>query len=158
VRADQLARIDAAFEKGIFDTLAGDYVNFVDADGVVSEDLLCVLYNLKMENKPGLNVDESGLQDKVMIEMLFSKNRLETAKVVLDVAGHWLIDGKRFDFAKGEEIQDKLNAVGGLHNLIACRVTESTELNQTTAEIEEHVPSGPEDQEPAATVWEYDLT
>ena len=142
MRTDQLDRIDAAFERGIFDTLAGDHVTYVAPSGKEYPNLLCVLNNLKLENRPGLIVDEAGLRQQAVIELLFSKKRLTAAGVNLNVAGHWIIDDKRFDFAENEEILDKLNAVGGLHNLVSVRVRESAEINQTT---------------PGAA-WGYDLT
>lgn len=142
MRTDQLERIDAAFERGIFDVLAGDYVTYVAPSGKEYPDLLCVLNNLTLENKSGLIVDEAGLRQQAIIEMLFSKKRLAEKGVSLSVAGHWIIDNKRFDFAEKEEILDKLNAVGGLHNLVSVRVRESAEINQTA---------------PGAA-WGYDLT
>jgi hypothetical protein len=138
----QIKRIDAAFEKGIFDTLAGDYITYVSPTGEKHEKLLCLVYNLKLENKPGVIISEAGVRDQVELEVLFSKKRLAAAGVTVDPAGYWIIDGKRYDFAKNEEIQEKLNPVGGLHNLLAVRLRKSAELNQTTN----------------GTDWGFDLT
>jgi hypothetical protein len=127
----QISRIDAALEKGIFDILAGDHVTYVSPTGKQYPKLLCVLYNLKLQRIHGVIVDDSGLRDQVVMEMLFSKKRLAAAGVAIDLAGYWIIDGKRYDFAKGEEVRTKINAVGGLHNLLVVRVRESSEINQT---------------------------
>jgi hypothetical protein len=131
---DQLSRINAAFEKGLFDTLAGDYVTYVSPSGVQYPNLLCIMYNLKLQRIQGLIVDEAGVRDQVTIEILFSKARLDKAGVTIDPAGYWIIDGKQYDFAKGEEIKTKLNPVGGLHNLLSVRVRESAELIHTEPE------------------------
>jgi len=132
MRADQLTRIDAAFDKGIWGTLAGDYATFVSSTGVRYQNILCLNYNLKIESKPGLIVDEAGLRDQEIVELMFSKKILNSLKILpLDVAGYWLIDGVRYDFAKKMEVLDKQNPVGGLHNFVVVRVRQSAELNQT---------------------------
>ena len=124
----QIARIDAAYEK-MFDVLANDNVTYVSPTGVQT-DLICILYNLKLENKPGLIVDSGGIRDQVELEMLHSKKRVAAKGVTVDVTGHWIIDGLRYDFADREELQKYLNPVGGLQNLLAVRVRESAEINQ----------------------------
>jgi hypothetical protein len=129
----QISKIEEAFEKGLFDILAGDYVTYVSPTGTQYPNLLCLLYNLKLQRIHGVIVDDSGVRDQVVMEMLFSKKRLAAAGVTIDIAGHWIIDEKRYDFAKGEEVRTKVNAVGGLHNLLIVRVRESSEVNQTEA-------------------------
>ena len=126
---DQLTRISAAYDT-LFATLAADKVTYVSFVGV-STDLICILYNLKFEHKPGLIVDLGGLRDQDELEMLFSTNILAAAKVTLNVTGHWVIGGLRYDFSDKEPIKDKLNPVGGLQNLVSCRVRLSAEINQT---------------------------
>ena len=146
MRPDQLSRIDAAFDKGIWGTLAGDHVTFVDGSGKQHPNILCMVYNLKIEHKPGLIVDEAGLREQETIEIMFSKKILVAAGLFpLDVAGYWIIDGIRFDFAEAMEVLDKQNPVGGLHNLVVVRVRQAAELNQTVA----GVTPGP--------AWGYDL-
>lgn len=126
---EQLTRISAAYDT-LFATMAGDNVTYISPTGI-STDLICILYNLKFEHKPGLIIDLGGLREQDELEMLFSTNILNAANVTLDVAGYWMIDGVRYDFAEKEPIKEKLNPVGGLQNLVSCRVRLSAEINQT---------------------------
>lgn len=142
----QLARIDGAFEK-MFNILAGDVWTYVSPSGEET-DLTCIAYNLKLENKPGLLVDNVGMREQAVIELLFKKSWLDAANVTISVEGHWLYNDKRYDFAKNEEIMDMLNPVDGLQNLLSCRVRECAEINQT-------VPLELKDDED--TGWSFDL-
>lgn len=143
MRADQKKRIKAAFEKGLFGVLAGDYVTYVAPDGKQYKDLLCICHNLVAEGRrEGIIVDHTGIREQGILEMVFSKDRLATAGVTVDLDGYWIIDGERHDFAKDEEIQDRVNSVGGLHNLLIVRVRRAAELNQSAPTSE----------------WGFDLT
>jgi hypothetical protein len=129
LRADQKKRIKAALEKGLFGILAGDYVTYVDADGKEYKDLLCICHNLVAEGRrQGIIVDHSGIREQGILEILFSKDRLASARVNIEPDGYFIIDGERYDFAKGEEIQDRVNSVGGIHNLLIVRVRRAAEL------------------------------
>lgn len=132
----QLSRITAAFEKGIFDTLAGDSIIYIDPSGNQYPISNCLVYNLKFEHKAGLIVDPGGLREQEILEVMFSKPRLEAAGITLDVGGYWIYNNKRYDFAEKMWIEQNLNAVGGLHNLVTVRIRESAEINQTSPDGE----------------------
>jgi hypothetical protein len=136
----QLERIDGAFEK-MFSLLAGDTWTFVDKEGIET-DIVCIANNLKLENKPGLIIDKYGMLEQSVIELLFKKSWLDTAGITVSVEGHWIKNGKRYDFAKNEEVMEFINPVGGLHNILSVRVRESSERNQTVPKDPEELGSG----------------
>jgi hypothetical protein len=144
----QISRINAAFETGLFDILAGDYVTYVSPTGVQYSNLLCLVYDVTVEtHRHGLKVDVAGIRDQGILEILFSKARLAAAGVTVDTAGHWLIGGVRYDFAVKEEVLSHTNPVGGMHNLLTVRVRQSAELNQTHDKATD-----------GTTTWGFDLT
>lgn len=138
----QLQKITSGLEKGFY-TMAGDYITYVAPDGTQTPNLLCMISDVY--NREGIEFIEAGIQNEGAREVSFLKSALATLGVRILPAGYFIdqpdgeiavisgepVTGERWDFEGKDNIQDKTNPIGGLHNMLVVRIRRSEELNQS---------------------------
>jgi hypothetical protein len=134
LRQDQINRAAAGLERGWY-LIAGDVIQYVSPAGNTTG-LVCIMYDDERESQPGLAVDVAGIRPKSERELVFHKAYLAARNVVLDPAGYFVIDGKRWDFTKNEQIKEAQVPIGGIQSLIVVRVRCAVELNQSAEDAE----------------------
>jgi hypothetical protein len=128
LRQDQIDRIEAGLNKA-HAIIEGDPVTWVNADNVETE-LVCIMSD--RWNDDGLVVDGAGLRNVGIRELSFRKELLTEKAVVIDASGHFLINGERWDLAKGDPILEAIVPIAGIQNQLEVRVRRSVELDSTT--------------------------
>jgi hypothetical protein len=131
MRPSQITRIERALERG-FNVIAGDFVVYHAPDGTETG-LLTIMYDDEREKLPGLIIDQAGERAQSERELVFLEPYLVDRDVELDPAGYFLIMGKRWDFAKNEQIKECQVPIAGIHNIIVVRVRYAVELESTSA-------------------------
>jgi hypothetical protein len=135
LRQDQIDRATAALERGWY-LVSGDVIQYVSPDGVTTG-LICTMYDDERESQPGLVVDKAGVRSQCERELVFLKTYLAARNVTLNPGGgYFVIDGKRWDFTKNEQIKEAQVPIAGIQSIIVVRVRRAVELNQSAADAE----------------------
>jgi hypothetical protein len=134
----QLNKIRAAIERG-YKFLAGDPVQLHHATGTGGactvwsiHDLVAIYYDIDMERVGGLAVDEAGLRDITVRELLVLKS--DIPGIEIGPADWFEIEGEHWDLFKKYPIQSKVAPLGGLQNIFSVWVRRNTELTHTDAD------------------------
>lgn len=117
--------------------MANEWVTYVDPDGNETT-LLTMSEDVPYESVQPLH---ETVKAQPVREFTFMEELLAESGVTLDVNGHFVIDGFRWDFLLGATINDHLFAPGGIHNIIIFRLRQSVPVEPETSDPEwENVP------------------
>jgi hypothetical protein len=111
-----------------FNLVAGDLVTWVSPAGTQTE-LLTIQKDVTPSDvqHEGVEIDQAGLLSHGYRKLDFLKSYLAEKSVTLDPTGYFLIGGSRWDFAKGEPVQEATNPLGGLHHTVTVWVRKAVE-------------------------------
>ena len=79
-------------------------------------------------------MDEGGLLDKGVRQILFLTSYLEAQKVALTEMDWFKIGGDRWDFVEDAPIQRAVVPIAGVHSLIIVTVRRAVELKQASTQ------------------------
>jgi len=95
-----------------------------------STGLLTCRWNRDKESSEGLKIDELGMWNRAEKILCFHKGFNTSRGVpVLEIGGHLLISGERWDFATDEQVIDAYGPIGAVQGMVRITVRKAVELN-----------------------------
>lgn len=123
---NQAAALRRQYRRMFADT-AGDTVTHVTASGTTT-DIPAWIWDAE-GSLPGVEIDSAGPHNEGHSLVMFHREILAESGVVLVPTDHYLLDGERWDLAKGKAIREKLVPIGGIHALALVVLRPAVERN-----------------------------
>ena len=127
----QIQQIREGFERG-YSLIAGDTITHVNGATGKQTTLLAIAYD--QGSKEGLSIDNGGLLNKEVREVIFLSTYLEANGVTLAETDWFLVAGERWDFLEDAPIQRAVVPIAGIHSLIIVTLRRAVEPIQTSTQ------------------------
>ena len=127
-----------ALLESTFDLVAGVIVTYVSESGVVYATLPAIWYDEATRfRRDKLNVSDEGMLDENTKRLVLKQSTLLGRGITLNVAGYFIINGIRWDFAANEPaFQDSLTPFAGVVDMfVLMYLRRAIEVTRTETSV-----------------------